>query len=110
MENERRKPDNRDLDVLKIRICSQSLHTITNVLLSFEIAIFFSVAVPWTWLSIQRWFDIETWVAGLALLVIFITISIFTTRRMYKRGIMKISELIEKVKRGEALPTLSDIS
>jgi len=96
------------IEMLKVEIYSQHSHGLIMSMLSFVLAFFISFSV-FVYTSFYGKSPL-VWCGGFILIVVFTFGAMIYIRRFYKRNLIKISSMIERIRQGEELPSLEELT
>jgi hypothetical protein len=112
------KVGDKEIDLVKIQIYTDSCHAKVTTLLGFMIAYFVGLSAIFYGVLYQAinatstvsfWISVNTWSYGMIVTVIGTFIIGFVTLFIYRGDIKAISRMIEDVKAGKELPPLDRI-
>ena len=101
--------ENRDVDLLKIQIISEQCHSMLNSKLSFIFGMTIAFLVLFYTLYYDGTFSGLVFSLTVSGLLISTYVVMWSTNKQYKKDLMKISDMIEKVKDAKELPPLNEI-
>ena len=108
-EKNTEKATNRDAELLKVQILADFYHTRLNVGFTSIAAVIFALVIAFTTLFYERYIDIIPFLAtviGSAILFLFGT---STLNKWYSRDLDKLDNLIKRIEKDEALPSLGEL-
>ncbi|WXG42211.1 MAG: hypothetical protein WED07_15840 [Candidatus Freyarchaeum deiterrae] len=112
-EKENKKSQTKDVDksveLLKIQVCSDRIHVRLSYLTTISWAIWIGFAVLFYTLYSQNVLPLVAIGLGVLTLTLGTIYQVFHYRRSYQKELVRISELIEKVKQGNELPRLEEL-
>ncbi len=100
---------NRDIDLVKIQIFSERAHSRLTSQITNTYAIFIGFVVFFYTLFYENVVPIYGFSIGLAIFLAGTLLQTYHVRRVFKRDIKKISDMIETVKKGNQLPRLEEL-
>ena len=107
--SDKTKNIDKEVELAKIHILSERAHARYTTVVSTSFAIFIGfIVVFWTLLS-ERVLPLEDFYFGVIVLSAGTLFEVYRIRRGFKHEIMRISDLIETVKRGKELPKLEEL-
>ena len=107
--SDKTKNIDKEVELAKIHILSERAHARYTTVVSTSFAIFIGfIVVFWTLLS-ESVLPLEDFYFGVIVLSAGTLFEVYRIRRGFKHEIMRISDLIETVKRGKELPKLEEL-
>ncbi len=100
---------NRDLDLVKIQIFSEGAHSRHTSQITNTYALFIGFVVFFYTLFYENVVPMFGFSIGLAIFLAGTLFETYHVRRVFKRDIKKISDMIETVKKGNQLPKLEEL-
>lgn len=101
-------PD-KDIELVKIELYSEHTHSRYITMLPSMIAIFLAFVIAFWTFFIEGILTLEGFFIALIIFSIPNFLGVYRFIRKFKKNMKKISEYLEKVKNGEALPKLAEI-
>jgi hypothetical protein len=99
----------KDVELAKIHILSERAHARYTTVVSTSFAMFIGfIVVFWTLLS-ERVLPLESFYFGVIILSLGTLLEVYRTRLSFRQEIIRISEMIENVKKGKELPKLEEL-
>ena len=112
-EKENKKGQTKDVDksveLLKIQVCSDRIHVRLSYLTTISWGIWVGFAVLFYTLYYQNVLPLVAIVIGVVTLTLGTIYVVYRYRKGYKKELVKISGMIEKVKQGRELPRLDEL-
>jgi hypothetical protein len=108
-EKQEIKNIDKNIELLKIQICSERAHVRLTYLISTTFAIFLGFAVLFYTLFYENVLPLVGISVGIIILLVGTVYEIYRIRKRYQKELKKISDMIEMVKEGKLLPRLDEL-
>jgi hypothetical protein len=108
-KNGRHNDVDKNVELLKIQVCSERIHVRLSYLATISWAIWIGFAVLFYTLFYQNVLPLVAILIGVITLTLGTIYAVHRYRKDYKKELVKISGMIEKVKQGKELPKLEEL-
>lgn len=108
-EEAKPRESDKSVELAKIHIFSERIHARMTTQVSNTYAMFIAFAVVFYTLFYESVLPLSGFVIGLTVLLIGTIYETHHIRRVFKRDLKRISDMIETVKEGRELPKLEDL-
>jgi hypothetical protein len=108
-ENERSVDIEKDIEVLKIQIFSEHIHTRFTTIISTSYGIVVAFSVLFFSLYYGNLFPLAGFAIAMIALLTGAGYQVYRIRQNYMKTLRDISQMVENIKEGKALPKLEDM-